>query len=315
MCGNNPNLAPEVNTAKCIGGTALGFAIVTVVGILLDWPGFISAAAGILSIIGNSIICCCGPKGKGEGAGKFTAAMVLNIIACVLHFAAIIGVIVFYLAMVATVATETEKCVECVCRDEYKAQQDWSSMTWTADCSSSTESPDWADEMGSCCDDWSGYDCSTAEETYGYTAEGETDLLAKCPTTCAEYSEARRLQQMGAMIGIKASVKTAVKVNRRKLQQRDAQAQADYDRCTALVATDMTQAEQEYYNTCKDDTEGSKAFCDLMNFILLATLTFYLIIMIPTMAFALISGILEAIAAAKCSAAKKACGNPATATV
>ena len=61
--------------------------------------------------------------------------------------------------------------------------------------------------------------------------------------------------------------------------------------------------------------EGSKAFCDLMNFILLATLTFYLIIMIPTMAFALISGILEAIAAAKCSAAKKACGNPATATV
>ena len=159
---------------------------------------FISAAAGILSIIGNSIICCCGPKGKGEGAGKFTAAMVLNIIACVLHFAAIIGVIVFYLAMVATVATETEKSVECVCRDEYKAQQDWSSMTWTADCSSSTESPDWADEMGSCCDDWSGYDCSTAEETYGYTAEGETDLLAKCPTMCAEYSEARRLQPRAA---------------------------------------------------------------------------------------------------------------------
>ena len=111
MCGNNPNLAPEVNTAKCIGGTALGFAIVTVVGILLDWPGFISAAAGILSIIGNSIICCCGPKGKGEGAGKFTAAMVLNIIACVLHFAAIIGVIVFYLAMVATVATENVRNV------------------------------------------------------------------------------------------------------------------------------------------------------------------------------------------------------------
>ena len=46
MCGNNPNLAPEVNTAKCIGGTALGFAIVTVVGILLDWPGFISGGGG-----------------------------------------------------------------------------------------------------------------------------------------------------------------------------------------------------------------------------------------------------------------------------
>ena len=309
MCGNNPNLAPEVNTAKCIGGTALGFAIVTVVGILLDWPGFISAAAGILSIIGNSIICCCGPKGKGEGAGKFTAAMVLNIIACVLHFAAIIGVIVFYLAMVATVATETEKCVECVCRDEYKAQQDRSYRRVLF------ESPHFVDEKAFSCASWEGYDCSELEATWGYTAAGAAAVRENCADTCLEYGEARRLQQMGAMIGIKASVKTAVKVNRRKLQQRDAQAQADYDRCTALVATDMTQAEQEYYNTCKDDTEGSKAFCDLMNFILLATLTFYLIIMIPTMAFALISGILEAIAAAKCSAAKKACGNPATATV
>ena len=43
MCGNNPNVAPQVNNAKCIGGTALGFAIVTIVGFLLDWPGAISA--------------------------------------------------------------------------------------------------------------------------------------------------------------------------------------------------------------------------------------------------------------------------------
>ena len=59
MCGNNPNVAPQVNNAKCIGGTALGFAIVTIVGFLLDWPGAISAVAGILSVIGNSIVCCC----------------------------------------------------------------------------------------------------------------------------------------------------------------------------------------------------------------------------------------------------------------
>ena len=39
MCGNNPNVAPQVNNAKCIGGTALGFAIVTIIGFLLDWPG------------------------------------------------------------------------------------------------------------------------------------------------------------------------------------------------------------------------------------------------------------------------------------
>ena len=70
MCGNNPNVAPQVNNAKCIGGTALGFAIVTIVGFLLDWPGAISAVAGILSVIANSIVCCCGPKAKGEGAGK-----------------------------------------------------------------------------------------------------------------------------------------------------------------------------------------------------------------------------------------------------
>ena len=85
----------------------------------MDWPGAISAVAGILSVIGNSIVCCCGPKAKGEGAGKFTAAMVLNIIACILHFAAIIGVVVFYLGMLAHVNAETAKCVECVCRDEY----------------------------------------------------------------------------------------------------------------------------------------------------------------------------------------------------
>ena len=113
MCGNNPNVAPQVNNAKCIGGTALGFAIVTIVGFLLDWPGAISAVAGILSVIANSIVCCCGPRAKGEGAGKFTAAMVLNIIACILHFAAIIGVVVFYLGMVAHVNAETAKCVEC----------------------------------------------------------------------------------------------------------------------------------------------------------------------------------------------------------
>ena len=130
MCGSNPELSPEVNSAKCIGGTALGFAIVTIVGFLLDWPGAISAVAGILSVIGNSIVCCCGPKAKGEGAGKFTAAMVLNIIACILHFAAIIGVVVFYLGMLAHVNAETAKCVECACRTEYQNSQSTTTTTY-----------------------------------------------------------------------------------------------------------------------------------------------------------------------------------------
>ena len=86
-----------------MAGTTLGFAIVTIVGFGV-WPvGPISALAGILSTIGNSIICCCGPKTKsnGEGSGKMMAGMVINIIACVFHFVAIILIIVLTL-LVAT---------------------------------------------------------------------------------------------------------------------------------------------------------------------------------------------------------------------
>ena len=101
MCGSNPELRPEVNSAKCLAGTTLGFAIVTIVGFGV-WPaGPISALAGILSTIGNSIICCCGPKTKSEGSGKMMAGMVINIIACVFHFIAIILIIVLTL-LVAT---------------------------------------------------------------------------------------------------------------------------------------------------------------------------------------------------------------------
>ena len=46
MCGSNPELSPEVNSAKCIGGTALGFAIVTLVGFAIVPWGLVSALAG-----------------------------------------------------------------------------------------------------------------------------------------------------------------------------------------------------------------------------------------------------------------------------
>ena len=75
MCGNNPNVAPQVNNAKCIGGTALGFAIVTIVGFLLDWPGAISAVAGILSVIGNSIVKCSAAKAAILADGPSTASV------------------------------------------------------------------------------------------------------------------------------------------------------------------------------------------------------------------------------------------------
>ena len=318
--------SPEVNSAKCIGGTALGFAIVTLIGFAIVPWGLVSALAGLFGVIAGSIVCCCGPKAKGAGAGKFTAAMVLNIIACILHFAAIIGIVVFYLGMLAHVNAETAKCVECACRTEYQNEQSTSTAetTWTVDCSSSTESPNWSDEMGSCCDDWSGYDCTTAQSYYGYTPEGETELLEKCPTTCAEYTTTRRLQEVqeieqtlkiAALVGIKADAKHVTKA--RRLQQRTAAEQAEYERCTALVETEMTADEQAYYETCRDGDQGWKQICDLINLFLVIALTFYLIVMIPTIIFALIAGILEAVGAAKCSAAKAAilADGPSTASV
>ena len=51
MCGSNPELSPEVNSAKCIGGTALGFAIVTLIGFAIVPWGLVSAFAGIFGTI------------------------------------------------------------------------------------------------------------------------------------------------------------------------------------------------------------------------------------------------------------------------
>ena len=101
MCGSNPELSPEVNSAKCIGGTALGFAIVTLVGFAIVPWGLVSALAGLFGVIAGSIVCCCGPKAKGEGDGKMNAAGILFIIAAVFHFIAIILPIVGFLILSA----------------------------------------------------------------------------------------------------------------------------------------------------------------------------------------------------------------------
>ena len=79
----------------------------------------------------------------------------------------------------------------------------------------------------------------------------------------------------------------------------------------------MTADERAYYETCSQSDDGAKVWCDLANIILVAALTFYLIVMIPTIIFALVAGILEAVAAAKCSAAKAAilADGPSTASV
>ena len=110
MCGSNPELSPEVNSAKCIGGTALGFAIVTLIGFAIVPWGLVSALAGLFGVIAGSIVCCCGPKAKGEGDGKMNAAGILFIIAAVFHFIAIILPIVGFLILSAAAAACYDQC-------------------------------------------------------------------------------------------------------------------------------------------------------------------------------------------------------------
>ena len=110
MCGNNPNVAPQVNNAKCIGGTALGFAIVTLIGFAIVPWGLVSALAGLFGVIAGSIVCCCGPKAKGEGDGKMNAAGILFIIAAVFHFIAIILPIVGFLILTAAATACYDEC-------------------------------------------------------------------------------------------------------------------------------------------------------------------------------------------------------------
>jgi hypothetical protein len=44
-------------------------------------PPYIGGALGVLACIASSLLMCCAPKSADEGAGKFTAAMVLLLIA------------------------------------------------------------------------------------------------------------------------------------------------------------------------------------------------------------------------------------------
>ena len=110
MCGSNPELSPEVNSAKCIGGTALGFAIVTLIGFAIVPWGLVSAFAGIFGTIAGGIVCCCGPKTKGDGAGKMNAAGILFIVSAVLHFIAIILPIIGFVILTAAATACYDEC-------------------------------------------------------------------------------------------------------------------------------------------------------------------------------------------------------------
>ena len=61
-------------------------AIVTLIGFAIVPWGLVSALAGLFGVIAGSIVCCCGPKAKGEGDGQDDGGRGPRIIAAVFHF-------------------------------------------------------------------------------------------------------------------------------------------------------------------------------------------------------------------------------------
>ena len=96
MCGSNPELAPEVNKAKCIAGNVLGFGIVTLLGFGIPGGALVSSIGGLLGLIAGSMLCCCGPKEAGKGACTHTAAMVMCILGAICHLIGSLWLIIWY---------------------------------------------------------------------------------------------------------------------------------------------------------------------------------------------------------------------------
>merc|ERR1711865_52041 len=57
------------------------------------------------------------------------------------------------------------------------------------------------DEHNFKCHEWQGYDCNTAVSDYGYSQDGENDLLAACLMSCGTCS--------GSMCRVKCSANVA----------------------------------------------------------------------------------------------------------
>ena len=111
MCGWSPDVAPEVNTAKCFAGCAIGFFIfpfgtgiisfssgVVAFGVAaFGLGGWVSSIGGLLSLIGSLMLRCCGPKSKGQGGGLHRAAAVLAILSTICY---LVGAILCVVAII-----------------------------------------------------------------------------------------------------------------------------------------------------------------------------------------------------------------------
>lgn len=126
MCGSNPEVAPEVNKAKCFAGCALGFGIVTLLGFGVPGGGWVSSIGGLLGLIAGSMLCCCGPKSKGQGGGIHIAAAVLAIISTICYLVGAILCVVAIITINAEVndAVSDDAC-KTQCETTYQSMPDY----------------------------------------------------------------------------------------------------------------------------------------------------------------------------------------------
>ena len=82
MCGDNPNLLPEVNSAITTSYVALAFACTTFIAMTIVPLGTASGFVGVFGVVGGSILCCCGPPYR---AGQMQAAGALFIVGAAAH--------------------------------------------------------------------------------------------------------------------------------------------------------------------------------------------------------------------------------------
>ena len=113
MCGSSPEVAPEVNKAKCFAGCALGFGIVTLLGFGVPGGGWVSSIGGLLGLIAGSMLCCCGPKSKGQGGGIHIAAAVLAIISTICY---LVGAILCVVAIITINAEVNDSIGDETCK-------------------------------------------------------------------------------------------------------------------------------------------------------------------------------------------------------
>ena len=81
MCCDDPNMPKEHNQAKAL---AIACLVLGIIMLLLPFPPFLGWIAGLLSVIGASIISCCTAAQQGA-ACKHKACAILSIVAAVLN--------------------------------------------------------------------------------------------------------------------------------------------------------------------------------------------------------------------------------------